>query len=41
MAAVSHYWIMADIFSGQHPLEIDELRHLNALSALVSPVFGT
>lgn len=40
MAAVSHYWIMADIFSGRHPLNIDEDRFLNALTALVAPVLG-
>ena len=35
MAAVSHYWIMADVFGGRHPHEIDAERFLQALTRLV------
>jgi AcrR family transcriptional regulator len=34
MGAVSHYWIMADVFGGRHPLGIDEDRYLGALASL-------
>jgi AcrR family transcriptional regulator len=34
MAAVSHFWIMRDIFGGEHPLEISEQRFLETLAGL-------
>ena len=37
MAAVSHYWIMADVFGGNHPHEVDTERFLRALVRLVVP----
>jgi AcrR family transcriptional regulator len=37
MAAVSHYWIMSDVFGGQHPHEVDAERFLRALVRLVVP----
>jgi AcrR family transcriptional regulator len=37
MAAVSHYWIFADVFGGKHPHEIDAERFLQALVNLVIP----
>jgi AcrR family transcriptional regulator len=37
MAAVSHYWIMADVYGGRHPHEIDTERFLRALVRLVVP----
>ncbi len=41
MAAVSHYWIMADVFGGNHPHEVDTERFLGALVDLViSPAAG-
>jgi AcrR family transcriptional regulator len=35
MAAVSHYWIFADVFGGRHPHEIDAERFLGTLVDLV------
>jgi AcrR family transcriptional regulator len=35
MAAVSHYWIMSDVFGGQHPHEVDADRFLGALVDLI------
>jgi len=37
MAAVSHYWIMSDVFGGRHPHEVDTERFLRALGKLVVP----
>jgi AcrR family transcriptional regulator len=37
MAAVSHYWIMLDVFDGRHPHEVDSERFLRALAGLVVP----
>ena len=37
MAAVSHYWIMADVYGGRHPHEIDAERFLRTLVRLVVP----
>jgi AcrR family transcriptional regulator len=37
MAAVSHYWIMADVFGGDHPHGVDTERFLRALVRLVVP----
>lgn len=37
MAAVSHYWIMGDVFGGRHPHEVDTERFLRALVKLVVP----
>jgi AcrR family transcriptional regulator len=34
MGAVSHYWVLADVFSGRHPLDVDEERYLSALTSL-------
>jgi AcrR family transcriptional regulator len=31
MGAVSHYWIMADVFSGRHPLAVEQDRYLHVL----------
>jgi AcrR family transcriptional regulator len=36
MGAVSHFWIMRDVFGGEHPLGIDEERFLTALAALAA-----
>jgi AcrR family transcriptional regulator len=36
MGAVSHYWIMRDVFGGEHPLGVDEERYLGALAALAA-----
>jgi AcrR family transcriptional regulator len=36
MGAVSHYWIMMDVFEGQHPLGIDEEPYLKALASLAA-----
>jgi AcrR family transcriptional regulator len=35
MAAVSHYWIMADVFGGAHPHEVDAERFLGTLVGLI------
>lgn len=37
MAAISHYWIMSDVFGGNHPHEVDTERFLRALVRLVVP----
>jgi hypothetical protein len=37
MAAVGHYWIMADVYGGRHPHEVDTERFLRALVRLVVP----
>jgi AcrR family transcriptional regulator len=37
MAAVSHYWIMLDVFEGRHPHEVDTERFLRTLVELVVP----
>ena len=34
MAAVSHYWIMTDVFGGEHPHGVDEERFLRTLTRL-------
>jgi AcrR family transcriptional regulator len=39
MAAVSHYWIMRDVFSGDHPHDIDEDRFLGAACDLAASTF--
>jgi AcrR family transcriptional regulator len=36
MAAVSHYWVMADVFGGRHPHGVDPDRFLGALTDLVT-----
>ena len=35
MAAVSHYWVLADVFDGRHP-HVDEERFLDALADLAT-----
>jgi AcrR family transcriptional regulator len=34
MAAVSHYWVLADVFGGQHPHGVDPERFLTTLTDL-------
>jgi AcrR family transcriptional regulator len=34
MSAVSHYWLLRDVFGGRHPLDIDEQPYLRALASL-------
>ena len=34
MGAVSHYWVLTDVFGGRHPLDVDEERYLRALASL-------
>ena len=36
MAAVSHYWVLADVFAGRHPHGVDPDRFLGALTDLAS-----
>jgi AcrR family transcriptional regulator len=38
MAAVSHYWVMSDVFAGRHP-HVDEDRFLAALADLATDTF--
>jgi AcrR family transcriptional regulator len=38
MAAVSHYWTLADVFGGRHP-HVDEERFLNALADLATGTY--
>lgn len=38
MGAVSHYWIMTDVFGGEHPLGIDEARFLSAVATLAERI---
>ena len=40
MGAVSHFWIMRDVFGGEHPLAVDEERYLGALAALAARPAG-
>jgi AcrR family transcriptional regulator len=36
MAAVSHYWVLTDVFGGRHPHGVDEDRFLEALADLAA-----
>ncbi|MFG1782511.1 TetR/AcrR family transcriptional regulator [Rhodococcus oryzae] len=36
VGAVSHFWLMADIFDGEHPSGIDSRRYLRATAELVA-----
>jgi AcrR family transcriptional regulator len=36
MSAVSHYWVLADVFGGSHPHGVDEERFLNSLASLAA-----
>jgi AcrR family transcriptional regulator len=36
MGAVTHYWVLADVFGGRHPLGVDEDRYLGALAGLAA-----
>src|SRR3954454_24456498 len=36
MGAVSHFWILRDVFGGEHPLGVDEERYLAVLAALAA-----
>jgi AcrR family transcriptional regulator len=36
MGAVSHYWIMTDVFDGRHPLGVDQDAYLSALASLTA-----
>jgi AcrR family transcriptional regulator len=38
--AVSHHWVLSDIF-GEHPLGIEDERYLAALSTMAAAVLGT
>jgi hypothetical protein len=40
MGAVSHFWILCDVFGGEHPLGVDEERYLAALAALATRPAG-
>jgi AcrR family transcriptional regulator len=35
MGAVSHYWVMSDVFSGSHPLGVDQDRYVEVLADMV------
>ena len=34
--AISHYWLLRDVFGGEHPLAISEDRYLTTLAALAT-----
>jgi AcrR family transcriptional regulator len=36
MSAVSHYWVLSDVFGGPHPHGVDEERFLNSLATLAA-----
>jgi AcrR family transcriptional regulator len=36
MGAVSHFWVLADVFGGRHPLGVDDERYLEALASLAA-----
>jgi AcrR family transcriptional regulator len=36
MSAVSHYWVLSDVFDGQHPHGVDAERFLQALAGLAA-----
>jgi hypothetical protein len=39
--AVSHYWMMADVFDGRHPLDVDEEAYLIAVASLAAARLGS
>ena len=41
MGAVSHYWIMTDVFSGEHPLGVEEDRYLETLVEMAKGLLRT
>lgn len=36
MGAVSHYWILTDVFAGNYPFDVDEDRYLQAVATLAA-----
>jgi hypothetical protein len=36
MAAVSHYWVLSDVFSGDHPHGVDPDRFTTALADMTA-----
>jgi AcrR family transcriptional regulator len=36
MSAVSHYWVLTDVFGGSHPHGVDQERFLNSLATLAA-----
>jgi AcrR family transcriptional regulator len=41
LAAVSHYWVMADVFGGEHPHGVDADRFLGALATMAASALAT
>ncbi|GMA23969.1 hypothetical protein GCM10025864_17280 [Luteimicrobium album] len=41
MSAVSHYWVLRDVYDGTHPHGIDEDRYLGALADLAARAWRT
>jgi AcrR family transcriptional regulator len=40
MGAVSHFWVLTDVFGGRHPLGIDDERYLGTLVSLAARAAG-
>lgn len=38
--AISHYWLLADVFGGEHPLGIAEERYLSMLVTMTATLIG-
>lgn len=38
--AISHFWLLRDVFGGNHPLEVDEGRYLTTLAAMAATLIG-
>lgn len=38
--AISHYWLLRDVFGGEHPLGIGDERYLRTLVAMTSALIG-
>lgn len=41
MSAVSHYWVLSDVFGGTHPLGVDEQRYLRTAAQMAFSLMGS
>jgi len=41
VSAVSHYWVLRDVYSGEHPHAVDAERYVNALAALAASIWSS
>lgn len=40
VSAVSHYWVLRDVYAGEHPHAVDTERYLNALADLAVSIWS-